>query len=228
MIVGIAGPSFCGSTIVDSMLGLLPGVQALGETHWIFDGSQDNPHATGYCLRHGVDCPRFPVSWLDEIRGLGEGRLYRAIEELVAPDVVVVADKGVHQWTRFGHPDMWIFPLKAPVALLHSYWKRGRGHGASIQRVKNEYMRLLQMSGGSPRRVVDLADLARRPEETMRCLATWLGVDYSPACLLPWISDSCHFGGNGAWRSQFHGEIRSPNVGWEGIYELLGTIPRVR
>ncbi len=222
MIIGVAGPSFCGSTLTNCILGELPGVTGLGETHWILDRARDKPKR-GKCFRHLDECPVFTPEVLSKLRAGGANNLYANLKRIVSPNVLVVSDKNTFQWGRFGCPDVLVFPIKPPATMLYSYVRRGKNLNNVVEQLASEWEKLLVLGEGRLMVPFDLTALAADPEHTVRELCARLGLEYSEEALRPWDSTSCFFGGTGRW-PKFGREFRSTGLAWDAVFAKLKAL----
>jgi len=104
--VAIAGVSFCGSTLLDRVLGGLPGVKSTGESHWITKVHADNryceidmsvPLADAKfvpCTVCGAGCEVLSRSFRRSLAA-DNTNWYRKIAQRHSTQVLVSADKGL-------------------------------------------------------------------------------------------------------------------------------------
>jgi len=202
-IVGIGGCSYCGSTMLDRMLGMLPGVVALGETHWILDArDQKGERRRWLCAQHGSDCPAFIPSALGVLQRRGaDGHWWDRLAAVVGqPAALVSSDKNTSQWRRLGLPDAFVVPYRSPASMVASYEKRGHDVPASAGFIVSTWRWLVET--GRPIAPLDMDRLADDGEAAMREACARLGLPYSDACLRPWDNDGCSFGGNWGYRDR--------------------------
>lgn len=104
-VIYIAGTDFCGSTLLDRLFWLVPGVVAPGELHWLLDAPATGarPTRAGWqvsrlCTRHGAACTALPKSFVE--RSFEPATLYSEVAAQLGADVLVSADKGSRHCQR--------------------------------------------------------------------------------------------------------------------------------
>ena len=101
--VAICGVSFCGSTLLDRVLGGLPGAQSIGESHWLvkyhdgsayvpFDLTQDEPTRMPRCTVCGRDCKHLTYQFRVDMAA-DFTRWYQKIAARVGTKLLFSADK---------------------------------------------------------------------------------------------------------------------------------------
>ena len=101
--VAICGVSFCGSTLLDRVLGGLPGAQSIGESHWLvkyhdgsayvpFDLTQDEPTRMPRCTACGRDCEYLTYEFRVDLAA-SFTRWYQKIAARVGTKLLFSADK---------------------------------------------------------------------------------------------------------------------------------------
>jgi len=207
-VIGIAGCSYCGSTLLDRILGSLPGVVALGETHWIVDAyGPDSPYPwTSICGQHGKACQTFTPAVLADLRAGGWTGWFDRLAEVVGnPDVLVSSDKGAGNFRKIGMPDVFVVPYRNPADMLRSFAKRDRNVIGAARAIRDLFGWLARC--GVPFVTLDTDLLADDAEGELRRLCTALDLPWSDAALHPWGLSACVFGGNSARTGQFGGQF---------------------
>jgi hypothetical protein len=103
--IGICGVSFCGSTLLDRILGGLPGVRSIGESHWLVkehDGSKYVPIDLGikrsgrgpFCSVCGPSCKVLTSEFRTGLI-VDATRWYQRIAAQLGTSILVSADKNV-------------------------------------------------------------------------------------------------------------------------------------
>ena len=130
-VIGIAGPSFCGSTLLSFMLGELHGVRAAGETHWLYTRPawQKSPGMSrgSRCTTHGDGCAVFTPSRREQLGSGPSPDWYASLATLLGTDTLVVSDKTPRLYQRHA-PGRFLFPMKDPRALVASFRHNATGH----------------------------------------------------------------------------------------------------
>jgi hypothetical protein len=227
--IGILGPSYCGSTMLGCILGSLPGVAYVGESHWLYRGEHK-------CRCRQPDCPLEHVA----INGSGwwEG-LARALDA----DVIVSGDKNFNNFRPLGNPDVAMILCRDPRAWVVSYHHYKTMREGKIDLTLDElpppsalsisnYIHLwgyaLRMSRswcdahGIPYLVVDLSTFLEEPETELQHLCELLGLDFDADALHFERKTHHHVGGNSqvgmktvfGHRPRFHAERRKLNGGY--------------
>lgn len=131
-VIGIAGASYSGSTILGIVLSGLSGCRFLGEAHWLLDGAKE-PWRTGcapcWAAGKGEFCSGFLTQpegeaggggWLKSLGGRSEKAATVIISEKAAecfedvdvvPDLVLVPYRPIHDWVySFVSRSSWFSP----------------------------------------------------------------------------------------------------------------------
>ena len=214
-VIGVMGPSYCGSTIVGLALGQLDGVVCAGEVHRLVTYEK-------WGLRASKKCPerlrqRFGKSFPGWYRHLGA--------ELGATRAFVTTDKNPSIYRLFHPPEVLIFPYKDPRAQVASFIRHSP-EKKSIQFWRNYlvdvYCRciLYTMQHNVPVVSMSLTDLSNHPAETFRALTKSLELPYRVEMLNYWVNPPLMFGGNDhvntwnydmpddkEWEKRFHHKI---------------------
>jgi len=100
-LIGLLGSSYCGSTMLGCIFGGLPGVEYIGESHWIIDGPnkcrcwmQDVPPAECHLNAALMGLRLDQVNW------------WERLSDVLGASVLVSGDKHPKHFDRFGLPDV--------------------------------------------------------------------------------------------------------------------------
>ena len=199
--VAILGMSFCGSTVLSYVLGVLPGCATIGESHWLAD-----PHpATGKplgCMRCKSSCPVIT----DELRArLRTGPWYPTIADALGAEILISSDKSPEHIERFAPARDYdaIVLFRHPARQLASHARVFGEPGGAFDDAswlsgwRRFYGRLLYAFALAGRtRFVCFDDFAAAPEPVLADLAGWLGVAFDAAALEYWRLPHHVVGGN--------------------------------
>lgn len=203
-VLGIAGISYCGSTVLGAALGRLPGVVHVGESLWARRGDGD----LGRCQTHGAACPRWTPAALDELRACPAEAWWQELSAQVgSPQVLVSGDKSVAAWSMLGLPDLFLLPYRLPLGWLQSF--AAHGDVPDVAARAGEVWRFAHDSR-VPCIAIYADALSRAPERVLPALAARLDLPWSDAALAPWEAPGCRFGGN----SLTPGWGRPPGAGY--------------
>lgn len=195
-IIGILGPSFCGSTILDRMLSMCPGITALGETHWIMD----NPDGKPPCVMH-YPCSIWTPERVQKVRAWKphNGRWYDWLAAAVGATCLVTSDKNSTQWKRLGWPDAAIFPFKSANAMRQSYarYEHLSQYKTTMLMVVAEWRLLLANCRARRIPYVEIGTHEFGDYAVMERKLSVVGIRMTENALRPWDSKACLFGGNG-------------------------------
>jgi hypothetical protein len=220
--VAIGGMSFCGSTLLGFLLGSLPGVVNVGESHALVwrrvgmrpvppDFASDAPEGMVPCTYCGFDCPVWTVPFR---RALLADPLdwYGRLAERVGTRVLVSSDKNHAKLSGLdplGRHDLVVL-FKSPDAAWASAKRRPRPPRTPalyLARWEREYRKLLHDLPVEGRRIVLHFDAFRQdPERHLRRLLERLELSAPEGHdLLVLRTDQHVIGGNGGTREQVRG-----------------------
>lgn len=195
--IAIGGTSFCGSTITSYILGALPGVANIGESHWLVDG----PHLTcSYC---GEGCQVLSREFRSQLEADEQGWYSRIAARLGEP-VLVSSDKSEQFWRRYDpEMDFDLVALYKPIELAAASHKRimeRQGRVFQVNQYLNQwaanYRKLLNLDNRGGKTFVDAQRLYDCVSQNMPQLARALGLDYAPDALEYWNRPFHTIGGN--------------------------------
>lgn len=188
--VAIGGVSFCGSTLLGSLLGSLPGVANAGETHWLvhrsrdgravpFDFERDASEALVPCVACGVDCAVWSRAFRRELAADPVDWYGRLADRLGAP-VLVSSDKNhakLDALEPLGRLDLLVL-FKSPADAWNSIRRRGDRNAWTLESFlvfwEREYGRLLHDLPARRVVVLDFGRFRREPERHWRRLGELL------------------------------------------------------
>jgi hypothetical protein len=208
----ITGASFCGSTLVGLVLGALPGVANVGESHWLIEkrrtrSSEQLPtSAAGYeqCMSCGPDC----AIVTDALRRRLADRnadFHAALGAAYGADVIVTSDKSPRHVVRLD-PHLRndaIVLFRHPMANWQSHRARHpafaspEGQRRYFAGWADDYQVLLRYFANTGAKiVVDFEAFAAAPETVLPRLCTLLSLPYDPDALSYWRTPQHFVGGN--------------------------------
>jgi hypothetical protein len=127
---GIVGRDFCGSTMLLRLFACVPGVEPVGELHWLLDAPAVGSIKTkaGWsvsreCVVCGSECPVFTSDFIG--RNHDKTVLYEQVAKQLNAAVIVSADKMPMHYERFVAPGQMdaIVLYKSPMAQVYSDMK---------------------------------------------------------------------------------------------------------
>ena len=172
-IIGIIGPTFCGSTIVGRLLSSIPGVIAPGDLRWMFE---KYPGDTCYICKNGKRCTKFNSKFIQKTnRQNAYGRVARLLSPHKTPKALVSGDKSVAVFKRYKRkPDYYILLLRkfpSHVASLSRYYSSEMEALNTFQFWLNEELKALKRQD-TPFAIVSLERFLKSPTSTVE----WLSV----------------------------------------------------
>lgn len=256
-VIGILGPSFCGSTILGLCLDGLPGVAFVGETHWLLDDPTSTLRRLPCRECYPDPCPRFTPELIARLHAAqAEGRWWPAMAADIGCDVLVTSDKVPSSYDRLGLPDVLLSPRKHPCAhvrsairYLHEDHITDETIEAAIGWLHEHTMMGLYWASERDLPVVpvDIAAFAREPAVELHNLCTRLDLGdfvqgFAATAADPTNSEHHHVGGNfslrdrragTAHRSAYFGTAVRPDDQWRteltpAQINRITTDPRVR
>lgn len=196
--VGVVGLDYSGSTILNGALGVLPGVFAAGESHWIVDRDLG-------CRECGEDCPVLRPDVLRLLRS-SQKDWWGSLRTAAGADVVVSTDKRPQHYKRFGVPDYLVFLHRDPSAHVASRLRRIRQDHASEQDAvtaavawfeEHSVNRLKWVHAArKPYVGLSLERFVREPEAVLRSLCSTWGIAFGEEALRFWEHPQHYVGGN--------------------------------
>lgn len=218
--VAICGVSYCGSTVVDRMLGGLPGVRSIGESHWLvkahFDGAYRNARMSDPiedirfvpCTVCGKTCEVLTRSFRRSLAGDGS-HWYRKIAHRLGTRTLISADKNL---VKFIEKDPFLemsalIIFKSPVQAWASTIEKlaqdrdAEFYAAECARYMGIWARTYRMFLDHFRPAGKLVFLnfdafAQRPEPLLRKVCAALDLPFDPGVLMRTVPGHA-VGGNG-------------------------------
>ena len=227
----ICGISFCGSTVMNLVLGSLPDAAAIGESHWIVDRLIDQKrNRLRYCRLCDKYCDILTTEFRDEMR-VSEN-WYSDIAKKLKTDVLVSSDKNPNYLKRFdGYMDSKLIVLfKNPLFSWESFWKRRnleignlrhRQIGVFLEHYCENYDFFLDLKkGGKHDNILFLEwdTFLMSPTSVLKKLCQKLELQYSSDALEYWNKRHHYIGGNFSIYSRLNGKgagslaLRTPHL----------------
>lgn len=197
-VILILGSSYSGSTLLDLVLGTLPGVADVGEAHWLVDPrriADDNRtrlDADGYeqCWHCGPRCPILTDDLRHRLRQ-PDADYFGLLGEAFGANTLVVADKAYHHALRFdpglAHDALVVF--RHPLSNWRSYAAHtSRSDAASqatyFQAWHAAYAAFLDNYQPLGRTLyVDHKQFSRSPQTQLQGICAALGLPYDASAL---------------------------------------------
>lgn len=201
----IIGMSFCGSTVLSYVLGALPGLATIGESHWI--NSEPLPGADpAMCGHCGIECEVLSAEFLRSMRA-GEVEWYPRLAHRLGTHMLVSADKDFDVIIKYD-PKLFldaIFCFRSPLASFRSYIRSANlapSDGPLLE--LSEYLsywgwfyeNALQVPVQGNRVFVNWESFSSAPEPELLRLCNLLGVEFDLAALSYWRKIQHAVGGN--------------------------------
>lgn len=209
--VAILGVSYCGSTLLSLVLGALPGVANIGESHWLLEprpGKARASHrltADGFeqCLWCGTACP---VVTGDLRRRLADQphAFYQILADAHAADIIVSADKNYPHVIRRDpalHNDA-VIAFRHPLRNWRSHARRSDNadEAARLRYLENWAIAYTNFLDNFPNSgteiVIDFDHFLTSPEKALRRLCLALDLPFSADALRYWSVRQHCVGGN--------------------------------
>jgi tetratricopeptide (TPR) repeat protein len=218
--VSILGVSYCGSTLLSLVLGALPCVANVGESHWLLEprpGKSTNAYnltSEGFeqCVWCGADCP---VVTDDLRRRLADQpqAFYQILGDAHAAEIIVSADKNYPHVVRRDpglHNDA-IIAFRHPLRNWRSHARRnGRTDDAArlkyLERWAMAYTNFLDNFPNTGAKIlVDFDDFLINSEKVLKRLCFALNLPFSAEALRYWSIRQHCVGGNREVRQSLAG-----------------------
>lgn len=115
--IGVLGPSYCGSTLLNYMLGSHPSIYGGSELRRLFD--MDPKRSCAVC---GPSCRLWSTENLTAANQAGPDGLYDFLRRLMARPVICDASKSIDHFLRIPpEPFTWVVMTKHPLRSLASF-----------------------------------------------------------------------------------------------------------
>ena len=194
IVIGVMGPSYCGSTVVGLSLGRIGGVVCAGEVHRLVTREKWGGLRPSKSIPDGIT-ERFKEPFPYWYRHLGGA--------LGAWRAFVITDKVPSLYRLFSPPpDIIVFPYKDPRSQVASFIRHNpqeeRNLYSWIKHIVEVYQNCIHYTEYKKMPVVSLSmeDLAYHPRKTLKALAEALGLPYQNSMLHYWTDPPLTFGGN--------------------------------
>jgi hypothetical protein len=196
--IAIIGMSFCGSTVLSYVLGSLPNVKTIGESHWLVDKTTDGKLLG--CVKCGPACSVINDDLRSRLTSV-EAQWYRDIATALNSKVLVSSDKNLDTLLQLDPTGNF-----EPLVLF----KRPDNHARS-------YARVIESRGDQPplkwyatawakhyavalnltsARYLLIDDFVNYPEAVLERLAAWLETTADSSALRYWEFEHHAIGGN--------------------------------
>ncbi len=201
-VIGIVGAAHCGSTVLNMMLGQLPGVFGAGETHWLLDRARFPAGMLWPCRIHGDKCSTLTKPLL-RLLGSGSGKWWEYIADAANAHTVVSTDKRPAHFDAFGLPSVAVVLYREPQYWVPSWSMK---HGVSLEAAarvwRNLYLRVVAWvkERDLPHVRLNWSKVRAEPYSA-EALFRLLGLGFSPVMLDYHKREWCHVGGNRNIRS---------------------------
>lgn len=200
--IALGGMSFCGSTVLSYIVGSLPGVCNIGESHWLTEIPKSGERI--FCARCGPGCQvlndKFRASLAEEPRDW-----YKKIADRLRTDALVSSDKAPALLDRLDPERNYdlVVLYKPPELHARSYMRSMRRGGTEpkigsyLTHWTNFYRRYLEnFDIAGTKLFVDAEHFYRDPEQALKTLCGRLGLEFDPAALTYWRKGHHAVGGN--------------------------------
>jgi len=226
-IVAVFGSSYCGSTLVNVMLGAHPEIFAGGELHWVLA----KPDGT-VCAICGEHCRYWT---LENRRSLTAENFYHQLSRIFGRRIIVDSSK-MHDWfgpmlPRFSDvPQSKVLIVKHPIRHAASFVEKARLGEIETKYLDVDivlyYVRVFyQVCLGNHDfdRIIRYEDLVKDPQGILADILAPVGLQVAPG-MHDWKSAECHMiGGNSGPRAQVSnipptGEFRQRKYKRSGVF----------
>lgn len=227
-VTALLGVSYCGSTMLGSMLGNLDGVGHVGESHrmiksdlklqsgnpdTVFDFERGDRNDLTRCESCGIDCDVFPFEFRRSLRDEPANWYFRiadrlGVRHLVSGDKQMAPE--LDPLERFNA----VIMFKPPEAAFGSNWRRSQERPHEHWHVSDparygdiyalDYRRLLHRVRPEGRTIcLNWMEFVAEPEWHLSRLCEMLGLPFDAAALTRWDARQHFFGGNRDVRHEF-------------------------
>jgi hypothetical protein len=201
----IIGMSFCGSTVLSYVLGALPGLATIGESHWI--NSEPLPGADpAMCGHCGMECEVLNADFLRQMRSSLQN-WYPRLADRLGTRRLVSADKNLDLIIKYD-PLLKLDPIfcfRSPLGSFQSYRRSanlGPDDGGLLDLPEYLsywswfYENALQVPVQGERFFVNWDAFSAAPETELQWICEWLGVECDLSALFYWRKAQHAVGGN--------------------------------
>ena len=205
----VVGSSYCGSTLLNLLLGAHPSIASGGELHWLIRAFEEERRQEGRC----AFCRDACEVWTADLRAsLHAGNLYRETARVLNKPFICDASK-MPDWSRFmaplvPTPRVRILLVKHPLRHVASFVEKARRKDSmsSMADIDHVLQQLANLYAWAQQEPVDVLmryeDLVADPRAVLTPVLARFGLDYDPA-MENWRAITHHqIGGNAGPRSQ--------------------------
>ena len=209
--VAILGVSYCGSTLLSFVLGALPGVANVGESHWLLeprphklrDGYNLTPDGFEQCVWCGAACPVITKDLRQRLADQPRA-FYQILADAQAADIIVSADKNYPHVIRRDpalHNDA-IIAFRHP---LRSWRSHARRSGSTDEAARLRYLEnwaiahtnfLDNFPNTGAKISINFDDFLINPEEILLRVCVALDLPLAADALSYWATRQHCVGGN--------------------------------
>lgn len=227
-VVGLCGISYCGSTFLGLLLGSLPGVHFVGETHRLTKSTERNekqeskPYAftdstddtLTPCNHCGTNCIRFPRDFRRALQDDPTNWYFRIARQLRAA-TLITSDKGLLFETDVLQRYQPVILFKHPAIAFESFerqYQQGlrtntyfRDYSEFARVWADAYLNFLETAryNQHPLIVLSWEHFTRDPARHLARLCDLLGLSFDHSVLTARNSEQHTFGGNQAANNDF-------------------------
>ena len=214
--VAILGVSYCGSTLLSLVLGALPGVANIGESHWLLEpraGKRRESHnltADGFeqCVFCGANCVILTDDLRDQL-ARQPAAFYGILAEALSTDILVSADKNYPHFIRRDpglHNDAIVL-FRDPLKNWQSQARRsGNSPEARLRYFENwamDYVNFLDNYPNAGRKVVlDFDEFLANPVSMLQQLCGAIDLSFTAEAVEYWNFPQHCVGGNVSVRAR--------------------------
>lgn len=239
-VIGIAGPSFCISTILGYIMGGLPDVQFIGETHWLRENT--NSWRDRCCICKDRECHIFTPELLKRLSSAvscshNESNWFQIIGQAANAKTIVSSDKATDYYEELGNPDYAIVPYRDPCAWVSGWAVRKlRNLGViglrelyprlSDQEIENGIATLIEQYGRVLDWIrayklayltVDMHSFINSPKWTLKQICDALNLEYDGNAIYFWKKAHHSIGGNADIVFERTPKRLEINISWKRI-----------
>lgn len=209
-IIGIIGRNFSGSTILSRFFSVIPGVQSVGEIHWLLDApifgsvaTREGFHVSRHCVVCAKSCPIFTEEFIKTPKK--QKTLYSVVAEQVITKtgvhIIVSSDKTYHFYSIFVDRKKMdgIVIFKRPESDAASHIRNEKWSLAqALEGYSSTYGEVLNWAPTFCNNLVFVSyeELVSRPNEYIQVLCEKLAIEFSGNVTDFSNAEYHHIGGN--------------------------------
>jgi hypothetical protein len=200
-LVNICGTGYCGSTMLDLMLGNGPGAFSCGEVSAWF-----RPYRKHH-FKINCSCGQAPCPGWEKLKNSPADRFHATVIRKMAVDFVIDSSKDLcwvldaNKWAVLS--DLKVFNViiwKHPESLAYSHWKRGHEVATWHSAFLKYHSRFFQL--GLPFVAVNYEDLVNTPSRILSRICEMIGMPYFEGKERFWQGYHHYLFGSGGIRKQ--------------------------